>query len=62
MKPKQYVVMTVECPRCKVRQKIQVASRNGFGQKGDEVGIRINCDHHFKVTITDKVVAGPFPA
>lgn len=61
MKAKQYVVMTVECPRCKVRQKIHVAARNGVPILG-EMATCINCDHNFKITITDKVVAGPFPA
>lgn len=62
MADERIVVMTVECPRCKTKQKIHVAFRAGFGQMGDETIHYLNCDIRFKVTVPDKNVHGPFPA
>jgi hypothetical protein len=58
---KRYVVMTVECPRCRIEQKVHVAVRVGFGQMGNERIQCINCDHPFKVTVADRIIRGPFP-
>ena len=58
----RYVVMTVECPHCKTKQKVHVAARAGFGQMGDETIQCLNCTHRFNVTLPDKVIRGPFPA
>ena len=62
MADKPYVVMTVECPTCKTKQKVHVAASAGFEQKGDRTIQCIRCDNHFKVTVPDRIVDGPFPA
>jgi hypothetical protein len=61
MKTKEYIVMKMECPRCKTEQKIHVAARNGEQKSYDRIPC-INCDNHFKVTVPDRIVGGPFPA
>jgi transcription elongation factor Elf1 len=60
MKTKRYVVMTVECPRCKTKQKVHVAASNG-ARRGDMIPC-LNCNSRFKVTIPDRIIRGPFPA
>lgn len=60
MKIKEYVVMTVECPRCKTKQKVHVAARNGAQSDGERIPC-LNCDHSFKIAVSDRIVAGPFP-
>ena len=57
-----YVVMTVECPTCKTKQKIHVAVTVGGAHTGDQTIPCINCTNHFKVTVSDKILRGPFPA
>ena len=52
--------MTVECPRCKVRQKIHVAVRPEFAQMGIQYMFCINCESEFDVKVPDKIVSGPF--
>jgi hypothetical protein len=61
MKAKQYIVMKVECPRCKTMQKIHVHARNGNTKGNDRIPC-IQCDNHFEVAVADKIVGGPFPA
>jgi hypothetical protein len=58
---KLYVVLTLECTRCKTLQKVHIAARAGFGQTGGERVSCIKCDNHFKVTIPDRIIRGPFP-
>jgi hypothetical protein len=58
----RYVIMTVECPRCKTKQKVHVAARTGFAQMGDQTIQCLRCDDHFKVTVPDRIIRGPFPA
>jgi hypothetical protein len=62
MSDKRYLIMTVECARCKTKQKIHIANRSEVAQKGDEKVPRINCHHRFEVKIPDKFIRGPFPA
>jgi len=62
MPDKLYVVMTVECPRCKTKQKVHVAARTGLAQMGDHMIQCLRCDNHFKLTVPDRIVGGPFPA
>ena len=51
----------LKCPRCKTLQKVHIAARAGFGESsGDRIPC-IKCDNHFKVTIPDKILRGPFP-
>jgi predicted Zn finger-like uncharacterized protein len=59
---KDYVVVTLQCPRCKASQKVYIAANVKFGQAGGEKVSCINCDHHFKVTIPDRITGEPFPA
>ena len=61
MAKKRYVVMTVERSSCKTMQKVLVAVLAGFTQMADEMIRSINCDHHFNVTVPDRVILGPFP-
>jgi DNA-directed RNA polymerase subunit M/transcription elongation factor TFIIS len=58
----RYVIMTVECPRCKTKQKVHVAARTGFAQMGDQTIQCLRCDDHFKATVPDSIIRGPFPA
>jgi transcription elongation factor Elf1 len=62
MAEERYVVITLECPRCKTKQKVHVAARTGFAQMGDQTIQCFMCDGHFKVTVPDRIVGGPFPA
>ena len=59
---KQYMVVTVQCPRCKTFQKVHIDARPGFKQTKSEKVSCINCDHHFKLTIPERIIRGPFPA
>jgi hypothetical protein len=58
----RYVVMTVECQRCKTKQKVHVAAHTGPSQMASEIIRCLNCDNHFVVTLPDRIVDGPFPA
>jgi DNA-binding NarL/FixJ family response regulator len=54
---------TIECPHCKVRQKVEVAPQ----QKGTAPPERqyvscINCNTEFEVSVRNKIVAGPYTA
>ena len=63
MADERYVVMTVECSRCKTKQKVHVNARPGLPPKiGDQTIPCIKCDIHFKVTLPDRIIRGPFPA
>jgi hypothetical protein len=54
--------MTVECARCKTKQKIHIANRTEVAQTGNETVLCINCNNPFKVKVPDKLIRGPFPA
>ena len=58
----RYLVTTVECPRCKTKQKIHVAVRAEPTQLADHAIPCLNCNGFFKVTVPDRIVDGPFPA
>jgi hypothetical protein len=58
----RYVVMTVGCQNCKTKQRVHVAARTGFAQIGDRTIQCLRSDDHFKVTVPDRIVGGPFPA
>ena len=62
MADERYVVMTVECPRCKTKQKVHVDARTGPALMGDQTIQCIKCDNYFKVTVPDRIIGGPFPA
>jgi hypothetical protein len=62
MHGERYVVMTVECSRCKTKQKIHVALRTEPKQVGDQTIPCVQCDLDFNVTVPDKIIRGPFPA
>jgi transcription elongation factor Elf1 len=62
MATERYVITTVECPRCKTKQKVHVAVRAVATQMADEAILCINCDHRFNVPLPDKILRGPFPA
>jgi len=61
MADERNVVMTVECQYCKAKQKVHIAARTDGAQVGSQTIQCINCDNHFKVTIPDRIVDGPFP-
>ena len=54
--------MTLECPHCKVRQKIHVAVAAGLAEKGRQRVSCVNCHREFEVRVADEVVGGPFVA
>jgi hypothetical protein len=62
MADKRYVMVAVQCPRCKTKQKVHVAARPGFGLVENERISCINCNDHFKVAVPDRIIDGPFPA
>jgi len=57
-----YIVVTVECLRCKTKQKVHVAVHPGPAQADGQTVPCIRCNLHFNVTVPDKVIRGPFPA
>jgi predicted Zn finger-like uncharacterized protein len=57
-----YVVMTVECPSCKTKQKVHVSTSIGGAQMSDQTIPCLNCNIYFKVAVPDKIIRGPFPA
>jgi YesN/AraC family two-component response regulator len=54
--------MTIECPRCKVRQRIHVAVGSGLAQKERQYISCLNCQSEFDVNVRDQIVGGPFIA
>jgi uncharacterized metal-binding protein YceD (DUF177 family) len=63
MADERYVVMTVECSRCKTKQKVHVDTPTGLPPKiGDQTVPCVRCGDHFKVTLPDRIIRGPFPA
>jgi len=62
MADERYVVMTVECQRCKTKQKVHVATSTGGAQMVNQAIICISCNKNFRVTVPDKILRGPFPA
>ena len=61
MADERYVVVTVECQHCKTKQKVHVAVGTGFALMGDQSIPCLNCNKYFKVTVSDKIIRGPFP-
>jgi hypothetical protein len=59
---KNYVVLTLHCPRCKSPQRIHIAASPGVRQLSGEMVRCISCDNRIKVTIPDRIIRGPFPA
>jgi hypothetical protein len=62
MSENKYVVMAVECGRCKTKQKIHIANRIEIAQKGNERIPCVSCQYHFEVKLPNKFIRGPFPA
>jgi hypothetical protein len=58
----RYTVIPVECPRCKIKQKIHVALRSAAAMERTEEIQCLNCKGRFNVTIPDTLIRGPFPA
>ena len=61
MADERFVVMTVECQRRKTKQKVHIAASTDGAQVGNQMIQCINCNNHFKVTIPDRIIRGPFP-
>jgi phage FluMu protein Com len=61
MSDERYIVMTVECSRCKTKQKVHVALRTAPTQMANESIRCLDCDKLFKAKLPDKIVDGPFP-
>lgn len=62
MADKQYVVMTVECTRCREKQKVHVAVSTDAGAMVNERVECLTCGEYMKVALPDRIVRGPFPA
>jgi hypothetical protein len=56
-----YVVMTVECQHCKIKQTVHVAVSIGARMIGNQTIPCINCGNYFVAMVPDKIVGGPFP-
>lgn len=53
----------VECPKCKVMQKVYIAKqRDGSARKGRQYLSCMNCGSEFDVKARNRIVSGPFPA
>jgi hypothetical protein len=61
MADERYVVMTVECQHCKIKQKVHIAASTDGAQMGSQTMSCINCPNHFKVMVPARIVGGPFP-
>jgi len=59
---KPYMVVALRCPLCKTPQKVHIDARPGFTKGRSDRVTCINCSHHFRVTIPEKIIRGPFPA
>jgi hypothetical protein len=59
---KLHVVVTLQCPRCRTKQKVHVAARIGFGRSNGERVPCVNCANRFRVAIPNHIIRGPFPA
>jgi hypothetical protein len=57
-----YIIVTVECSSCKMKQKLHVASGTGAAQERAERIRCIDCGYYFAVSVPDKILRGPFPA
>jgi hypothetical protein len=62
MTDEHYNITTVKCSRCKTKQKVHVAVRNGPTLMADESIQCLNCDNRFNVSLPNKILRGPFPA
>jgi hypothetical protein len=60
MADEHYIIMTMECSRCKTKQKVHVAVHIGPTQMADETIQCLNCDNRFNVALPDKIIRGPF--
>jgi len=57
------VERTIECPHCKVRQKIQIAEQGPESSKTKRQYVScINCKSEFDLKLPHKIVGGPFIA
>jgi hypothetical protein len=61
MPDEHYIIVTVECTRCKTKQKVHVATPAGLALTGGQTIQRIKCDIHFKVSVSGRIIRGPFP-
>ena len=57
----RYIVIVVECSRCKTNQKVHVAVRTVATKMADELIRCLDCDKVFKAKLPDKIIDGPFP-
>lgn len=62
MPAERYIIVTVECSRCKTKQKVHVAVHTGPTKMADESIRCLDCDNLSKAKLPDKIVDGPFPA
>jgi len=63
MTDEHYFIVTVECSRCKTKQKVHVNSPAGVPpMPGGQIVLCIKCDTAFKVKVSDRILRGPFPA
>ena len=62
MANEHYVVIMVECSRCKTKQKIHVSITLGGIEYGPQAIRCLKCDNHISVTVSDRIIDGPFPA
>lgn len=57
-----YLIMRVQCPHCKTRQKIHVEAYPKPTVVTEETIRCLNCNDYFMPNVPNKIIRGPFPA
>ncbi len=61
MSDEDYVPMAVKCPRCKTKQKVDVAVSAASALVNEHTILCFRCNNSFNVKLPDKIIRGPFP-
>ena len=61
MSDERYNITTVECSRCKTKQKVHVTVCTVATQMGDESIRCLDFDKLFEAKLPDRIIRGPFP-
>lgn len=56
-----FVRYMVDCPHCKMKQLVHVASGEGGAPLSGQMIQCIRCQKHFAVGVLARIVEGPFP-
>lgn len=61
MADERYMIVTVECSSCKMKQNFHVLARAEWRMASARIRCN-NCGYHFDVSLSDEILRGPFPA